>query len=222
MGSPPSLKTTRMRSRMIPARQSSCARTTCACATRRRLPRPTDHRDALLQHAQAEAPGDVGAARTRPFEALCLVCDDFPGQWFEADLSSDEEARAGSRGPHSSSPTSLLCSWPARNCRPRGGGEDLKSMLRGLREGLEKLKDYILVDKRPLAEFPDPLQFPQPRPLASRVVRSLPRAPRALTPPSPASQARRLPLRYAHDGLAARGCGTVIPDSVPHVFPTTR
>ena len=37
--------------------------------------------------------GDAKAAKARPFSALRLVWHDYPGQWFEEEPSSDEEAR---------------------------------------------------------------------------------------------------------------------------------
>ena len=37
-------------------------------------------------------PGDAKAAKAKPFNALRLVCHDYPGEWFTQEPSSTEEA----------------------------------------------------------------------------------------------------------------------------------
>lgn len=100
---------------------------------------------------------DVKAANARPFSALRLIWHDYPGQWFEEEPSSDEEATR-----RVETFTKLLKSDIAlvlvdgQKLLDYAGEEEkyLKSMLWGLRGGLERLKDDILADGKPLAEFP--------------------------------------------------------------------
>lgn len=101
--------------------------------------------------------GDGKANKANPFDALRLVWHDYPGQWFEEEPSSAEEAAR-----RIETFTTLLKSDVAlvlvdgQKLLDHAGEEEkyLKSMLWGLREGLFKLKDDILADDKPLAEFP--------------------------------------------------------------------
>ncbi len=101
--------------------------------------------------------GDGKVAKAKPFDALRLVWHDYPGQWFEEEPSSDEEAAR-----RIETFTTLLKSDVAlvlvdgQKLLDHAGEEEkyLKSMLWGLRDGLEQLKDDILSDDKPLAEFP--------------------------------------------------------------------
>lgn len=100
---------------------------------------------------------DAKSAKAKPFNALRLVWHDYPGEWFEEEPSSDEEAKR-----RVETFTNLLKSDVAlilvdgQKLIDYADEEDkyLKSMLWGLRGGLEKLKDDILTDGKPLAEFP--------------------------------------------------------------------
>ena len=102
-------------------------------------------------------PGDGKASKPNPFDALRLVWHDYPGQWFEEEPSSDEEAAR-----RLETFTTLLKSDVAlvlvdgQKLLDHAGEEEkyLKSMLWGLSEGLEKLKDDILADGKLLADFP--------------------------------------------------------------------
>jgi len=101
--------------------------------------------------------GDGKANKANPFDALRLVWHDYPGQWFEEEPSSAEEAAR-----RIETFTTLLKSDVAlvlvdgQKLLDHAGEEEkyLKSMLWGLREGLFKLKDDILAGDKPLAEFP--------------------------------------------------------------------
>jgi hypothetical protein len=102
-------------------------------------------------------PGDSKAAKARPFDALRLVWHDYPGEWFTEDPSSTEEAAR-----RVETFTKLLKSDVAlvlvdgQKLLDYAGEEEkyLKSLLWGIRGGLEKLKDDILTDGEPLTEFP--------------------------------------------------------------------
>lgn len=100
---------------------------------------------------------DAQLAKSRPFNALRLIWHDYPGEWFVEEPSSEEEAAR-----RVETFTRLLKSDVAlvlvdgQQLLDYAGEEEkyLKSMLWGLREGLEKLKDEILPDGRLLVEFP--------------------------------------------------------------------
>ena len=100
---------------------------------------------------------DPKAAKSQPFTALRLVWHDYPGEWFEEDPSSDEETAR-----RIETFTKLLGSDVAvvlvdgQKLLDHAGEEDkyLKAMLWGLRDGLDKLKDDILPEGKPLVEFP--------------------------------------------------------------------
>jgi hypothetical protein len=101
--------------------------------------------------------GDANVARGRPFDALRLVWHDYPGEWFEEEPSSEAEAKR-----RIDTFRSLLRSDVAlvlvdgQKLVDYAGHEEkyLKSVLWGLRDGLLRLKDDLLDDGRPLAEFP--------------------------------------------------------------------
>ena len=101
--------------------------------------------------------GDAKVAKGRPFDALRLVWHDYPGQWFEEEPSSETEAKR-----RIDTFRSLLRSDVAlvlvdgQKLLDNAGHEEkyLKSVLWGVRDGLLRLKDDLLDDGRPLAEFP--------------------------------------------------------------------
>lgn len=100
---------------------------------------------------------DARAAKARPFDALRLVWHDYPGEWFEEEPSSEAEA-----GRRLDTFRTLLRSDVAvilvdgQKLVDHAGEEDkyLKSLLGNLRDGLLRLKDDLLDDGKPLAEFP--------------------------------------------------------------------
>ena len=101
--------------------------------------------------------GDAKAAKARPFSALRLVWHDYPGQWFEEEPSSDEEARrrVETFARLLKSDVALVL-VDGQKLLDYAGEEEkyLKSMLRGLQSGLDRLKEEILADGKPLAQFP--------------------------------------------------------------------
>jgi hypothetical protein len=102
-------------------------------------------------------PEDGKAAKAKPFNALRLVWHDYPGEWFTQEPSSTEEAAR-----RVETFTRLLKSDVAmvlvdgQKLLDYAGEEEkyLKSLLWGLRDGIEKLRDDILTDGEPLIEFP--------------------------------------------------------------------
>ncbi len=99
-----------------------------------------------------------GEAKSRiPFEALRLVWHDYPGQWWEQDLSGPEEAQR-----RVDMFKSLLGSDVAfllvdgQKLMDNAGEEEryLKSLLGNFKTGLLGLKDRVLEDGKPLVKFP--------------------------------------------------------------------
>lgn len=96
-------------------------------------------------------------AKAQPFSALRLVWHDYPGEWFEEDPSSEEESarRVNTFAKLLKSDVALILVDGQKLLDYRQEEEKyLKSMLWGLRGGLEKLKDDILTDGKALEEFP--------------------------------------------------------------------
>ena len=121
---------------------------------------PQSNRFAAVPYSFTIKPkdGDGGrGAQTRQIGALRLVWHDYPGQWFEEEPSSDEEAkrRVETFKELLTSDVALIL-VDGQKLLDYAGEEEkyLKSMLWGLRGGLEKLKDNILADGKPLEEFP--------------------------------------------------------------------
>jgi hypothetical protein len=100
---------------------------------------------------------DAGAARSRPFDALRLVWHDYPGEWFEQDVSGAEEAerRVDTFRSLLGSDVALLL-VDGRRLLDNAGEEEryLKSLFANFRNGLLSLKDDLLKDGKPLVEFP--------------------------------------------------------------------
>lgn len=100
---------------------------------------------------------DDKLAKGHLFDALRLVWHDYPGEWFEEEPSSEEEARR-----RVDTFRLLLRSDVAlvlvdgQKLRDYAGEEEkyLKSLLWGLRDGLLRLKGELLDDGEPLAQFP--------------------------------------------------------------------
>jgi hypothetical protein len=97
------------------------------------------------------------AGKSSQFDALRLVWHDYPGEWFEQDVSGEEEARR-----RIDTFRSLLGSDVAlmlvdgQKLLDNEGEEELylKSLFGNFRNGLLALKDDLLENGEPLVEFP--------------------------------------------------------------------
>jgi hypothetical protein len=100
---------------------------------------------------------DAKAMKARPFDALRLVWHDYPGEWFEKDVSGPEEAqrRVDTFRSLLGSDVALFLVDGQRLLDNSGEEERyLKSLLTNFRNGLLSLKDDLLEDGKPLVEFP--------------------------------------------------------------------
>ncbi len=100
---------------------------------------------------------DPKAMKAKPFDALRLVWHDYPGEWFEQDVSGPEEAqrRVDTFRTLLGSDVALLLVDGQRLLDNSGEEERyLKSLLTNFRNGLLLLKDDLLEDGKPLVEFP--------------------------------------------------------------------
>ncbi len=93
----------------------------------------------------------------KPFDALRLVWHDYPGEWFEEDVSDPEEAQrrvATFRSLLGSDVAFLLVD--GQRLLDNAGEEEryLKSLLGSFRTGLLRLEDQLLEDGKPLVRFP--------------------------------------------------------------------
>jgi Double-GTPase 2 len=101
--------------------------------------------------------GSNATAKARPFDALRLIWHDYPGEWFEQDVSGPEEAqrRVDTFRSLLSSDVALLLVDGQRLLDNAGEEERyLRSLLANFRNGLLLLKDDLLTDGKPLVEFP--------------------------------------------------------------------
>jgi hypothetical protein len=100
---------------------------------------------------------DARATRARPFDSLRLVWHDYPGEWFELDVSGPEEAqrRVDTFRSLLGADVALLL-VDAQKLIDNSGEEKqyLRSLLANFRNGLLSLKDDLLEDGKPLVEFP--------------------------------------------------------------------
>ncbi len=99
---------------------------------------------------------DAKSLKAKPFDALRLVWHDYPGEWFEQDVSGPEEARRRVDAFKSllGSDVALLLVDGQRLVENSGREEGyLKSLLGDFRNGLLSLKGDLLEDG-PLVEFP--------------------------------------------------------------------
>lgn len=95
--------------------------------------------------------------KAKPFDALRLIWHDYPGEWFEQDVSGPEEAqrRVDTFRSLLGSDVALLLVDGQRIMENSGEEERyLKSLLANFRNGLLSLKDDLLEDGKPLVEFP--------------------------------------------------------------------
>jgi len=93
----------------------------------------------------------------KQFDALRLVWHDYPGEWFEQDVSGPEEARRRIDAFKAllGSDVALLLVDGQRLLDNAGEEERyLKSLLGSFRTGLLRLKDDLLEDGKPLVKFP--------------------------------------------------------------------
>lgn len=100
---------------------------------------------------------DPTSSKNRPFDAVRLVWHDYPGEWFEQDVSGPEEAqrRVDTFRSLLRSDVALLLVDGQRLLDNAGEEERyLKSLLTNVRNGLLTLKDDLLQDGKPLIEFP--------------------------------------------------------------------
>lgn len=99
---------------------------------------------------------DAKVQKATPVDSLRLVWHDYPGEWFEQDLTGEEAARRVDtfRSLLSSDVAFLLVD--AQRLLDNEGQEEryLKALFANFRTGLALLKDDILVDGTALAEFP--------------------------------------------------------------------
>lgn len=102
-------------------------------------------------------PGDGAATTGRPFDGIRLIWHDYPGEWFTQEPSSPEEARRRVEAFSTLLKSDVaLVLVDGQKLLDHAGEEEkyLKLVLRGLRGGLERLRDDILTDGEPLTEFP--------------------------------------------------------------------
>lgn len=97
------------------------------------------------------------AAKGTAYDALRLVWHDYPGEWFEQDVSGPEEAqrRVDTFRALLGSDVALLL-VDGQRLKENSGEEEryLKSLLTNYRSQLLLLKDELLVDGKPLVRFP--------------------------------------------------------------------
>jgi hypothetical protein len=101
--------------------------------------------------------GDSAKAKKRPFDILRLGWHDYPGEWFEASPSSDEEAnrRVDTFRSLLRSDVALLLVDGQKLLDCKGEEERyLKLLLTNIRQGLLRLKDDLLAGVDRLVEFP--------------------------------------------------------------------
>jgi GTPase SAR1 family protein len=109
----------------------------------------------FLVKVQSQPQGN--AAKNQPFDALRLVWHDYPGEWFEHDVSGPEEAqrRVGTFRDLLQSDVAFLM-VDAQRLLDNAGEEEryLKSLFTNYCNGLLLLHDDLLTDGNPLVIFP--------------------------------------------------------------------
>ncbi|KIC65745.1 hypothetical protein [Pseudarthrobacter phenanthrenivorans] len=104
-----------------------------------------------------KAGSDNNALNAKSFDALRLVWHDYPGEWFEEDVSGPEEAqrRIDTFKALLGSDVALLLVDGQRLLDNAGQEERyFKSLFGNFRNGLLTLKDDLLEDGKPLVDFP--------------------------------------------------------------------
>ncbi len=100
---------------------------------------------------------EAKALKTKPFDALRLVWHDYPGEWFEQDVSGPAEAERRVetfRALFSSHVALLLVDGQKLVDNAVEEERYLKALLGNFRNSLLLLRDDLLKDGRPLVEFP--------------------------------------------------------------------
>ncbi len=121
--------------------------------------RPDPTRFASTPYAFSVKLRDKGVKANNPksFDALRLVWHDYPGEWFEQDVSGPEEAqrRVDTFKSLLGSDVAFLLVDGQRLLDNAGEEERyLKSLLGSFRTGLLRLEDQLLEDGKPLVRFP--------------------------------------------------------------------
>lgn len=122
-----------------------------------RLPEPTRFSATSYSFSIKSKNGsDDKAAKARPFDALRLVWHDYPGEWFEQDVTGSEaQRRVDTFKSLLGSDVALLLVDGQRLVDNRGEEERyLKSLLANFRNGLLSLRSELLDEGKPLVEFP--------------------------------------------------------------------
>jgi hypothetical protein len=99
----------------------------------------------------------VKGNRSKPFDAMRLVWHDYPGEWFEKDVSGSEEAqrRVTTFQDLLGSDVAILLVDGQKLLDNAGEeGRYLKSLLGSFRSGLLRLEDQLLEGGKPLVRFP--------------------------------------------------------------------
>lgn len=120
-------------------------------------PQPTRFAATTYYFSLKLKPGDTAAAKKRSFDTLRLAWHDYPGEWFEATPSSEEEAnrRVDTFRSLLRSDVALFLVDGQKLLDYQGEEERyLKSLLTNFRQGMLRLKDDLLVDEDRLVEFP--------------------------------------------------------------------
>ena len=121
--------------------------------------RPPDHTESSTSYAFSVELRDKGgeANSPKPFDALRLVWHDYPGEWFDQDVSGPDEPQrriATFKSLLGSDVAFLLVD--GQRLLDNAGEEEryLKSVLGSFRTGLLRLKDQLLEDGKPFVRFP--------------------------------------------------------------------
>ena len=122
-----------------------------------RRPEPTRFSPTSYAFSVKLKDGALQRSRAKQFDALRLIWHDYPGEWFEQDVSGPEEAQRRVdtfRSLLSSDVAFLLVD--GQRLLDNAGEEEryLRSLLSNFRNGLLSLKDQLLEEGRPLVKFP--------------------------------------------------------------------
>jgi hypothetical protein len=121
--------------------------------------RPPDHTESSTSYAFSVELRDEGgeANSPKPFDALRLVWHDYPGEWFDQDVSGPDEPQrriATFKSLLGSDVAFLLVDGQRLLDNAVEEERYLKSVLGSFRTGLLRLKDQLLEDGKPLVRFP--------------------------------------------------------------------
>lgn len=122
-----------------------------------RLPEATRFSSSPYAFSVKPKEGKAKPRDAKQFDALHVVWHDYPGEWFEQDVSGPEEAqrRVDTFRSLLGADVALLLVDGQRSLDNAGEEERyLKSLLGNFRNGLLTLKDDLLDDGKPLVKFP--------------------------------------------------------------------